>query len=163
MYSSLSRQDTLPAADPSWSYQGQPAWSSLSRQDTLPSENPLWSYSQVQGQPSPIPPRNEPLLYIPNNVDGLATALKNLQPRVPPTTFESLNGTDGTTDKFGKEIRRSMGSVPEVRTIIDGPFLSLQRSFQDSFNPKPCSHLDDALLLSRMTLLTIHGTLHFIY
>jgi len=64
----LSCQDTLPSEDPSWPYQGQPAPSSLSCQDTLPSEDPSWLYSRVQGQPAPIPPRNEPLLYIPNNV-----------------------------------------------------------------------------------------------
>jgi len=42
---------------------------SLSRQDTLPAEDPSWSYSRVPGQPAPIPPRNEPLLYIPNTLD----------------------------------------------------------------------------------------------
>ena len=37
----------------------------LSRQDTLPAEDPVWSYPQVApGLPAPIPPRNEPLLYI---------------------------------------------------------------------------------------------------
>jgi hypothetical protein len=148
----LSRQDTLPFEDPSWPYQGQPAPSSLSCQDTLPSEDPSWSYSWVQGQPAPIPPRNEPLLYIPNNVVDHELALKKLQPRIPPTTFESnLNGMriDGTTASDSGKIP----SFPEVR-IIDGPL---------SFLPKPCSQLDDTLLLSGMTLLTIHGTIYFIY
>jgi len=119
----LSRQDTLPSEDSSWPYQGQPAPSSLSRQDTLPSEDPSWSYSRVQGQPAPIPPHNEPLLYIPNNVVD-EVALQNLQPRVLPTTFESImNGmrTDGTTaGDFGK-----IPSFLEVR-IIDGPLSCLQ-------------------------------------
>ena len=76
----LSRQDTLPAEDPMWSYPraNDPALPtttpphepllnvpSLSRQDTLPAEDPVWSYPQVApGLPAPIPPRNEPLLYI---------------------------------------------------------------------------------------------------
>jgi hypothetical protein len=54
----------------------------LSRQDALPSEDPSWLYSWVQGQPAPIPPRTEPLLYIPNNVVD-EFALKNLQPSFP--------------------------------------------------------------------------------
>lgn len=45
-----------------------PHASKLSRQDTLPAEEPpSWSYSSVPGQPAPIPPRNEPLLFIPNH------------------------------------------------------------------------------------------------
>ena len=36
----------------------------LSRQDTLPAEDPSWSYSQGPGR---LPPRNEPLLFIPNH------------------------------------------------------------------------------------------------
>jgi len=43
----------------------------LFRQDTLPADSavPSWSYpkSQAPGLPAPIPPRNEPMLYIPNN------------------------------------------------------------------------------------------------
>jgi len=58
--------------------------SGLSRQDTLPAEDSSWSYSQVPGQPVPIPPRNEPLLYISNivddsNVHTTALCLKNLR------------------------------------------------------------------------------------
>jgi len=43
----------------------------LSREDTLPAEDPSWSYLQVPGKPAPIlvPPCNEPILYIPNVVD----------------------------------------------------------------------------------------------
>ena len=41
--------------------------SALSRQDTLPADDSSWSYSPVQGQPAPIPPRNEPLLFISNH------------------------------------------------------------------------------------------------
>ena len=59
----------------------------LSRQDTLPAEDPSWSYSRTPGQPPPIPPRNEPLLYIPH-----ATASKNLQlvHLPPPMTSKSI-------------------------------------------------------------------------
>ena len=107
--SGLSRQDTLPAKDPSWSYSpvpGQPApmatrngplvsisnhtahanalysmpgASGLSCQDTLPTEDPSWSYSPVPGRPAPIPPRNEPLLFISNHtVRANASCSKNL-------------------------------------------------------------------------------------
>jgi hypothetical protein len=82
----------------------------LSRQDTLPAEDPSWSYSQVRGpgQPSPIPPRNEPVLYIPRTVDdsdvhAIALCLKNLHTvkvhlPTPPANSESMNG-DGTMGK----------------------------------------------------------------
>jgi len=53
--------------------------SGLSRQDTLPAEDPSWSYSPVPGQLAPIPPRNEPLLFIPNyTAHDDAPCLKNL-------------------------------------------------------------------------------------
>jgi len=58
-----------------------PHSSGLSRHDTLPAEDPSWSYSPVPGQPAPIPPRNEPLLFIPNHIahhDTKALCLKNL-------------------------------------------------------------------------------------
>jgi hypothetical protein len=84
--------------------------SRLSRQDALPAEDPSWSYSQVRGpgQPSPIPPRNEPVLYIPRTVDdsdvhAIALCLKNLHTvkvhlPTPPANSESMNG-DGTMGK----------------------------------------------------------------
>ena len=79
----------------------------LSRQDTLPAEDPSWSYSQVRGpgQPAPIPPRREPLLYIPrashtaddSDVHAIALCLKNLRAvkvhlPTPPANSESMNG-----------------------------------------------------------------------
>jgi hypothetical protein len=78
---------------------------SLSRQDTLPAEDPLWSYSQVlgPGQPAPIPLRNEPMLHIPranhivddseSNVHTIAMRLKNLRNvkvHLPPANSESM-------------------------------------------------------------------------
>ena len=85
--------------------------SGLSREDTLPAEDPSWSYSRVPGKPPPIPPRNEPMLYIPNvvgdsNVHATAPYLKSLQlnvrlPQAPSTTPENIlydTRTDGTTD-----------------------------------------------------------------
>jgi hypothetical protein len=81
----------------------------LSRQDTLPAEDPSWSYSQIPGpgQPAPIPLRNEPMLYIPQanhtvdldlNVHAIAPCLKNLRTvkvhfPSPPANSESMNGT----------------------------------------------------------------------
>ena len=103
----------------------------LSRQDTLPAEDPSWSYSQVHGpgqpqvhgpgqpqvhgpgQPSPIPPRGEPVLYIPLanhrtvddlDVHAIALCLKNLCKTVkvhlptPPANSESMND-NGTMGK----------------------------------------------------------------
>ena len=55
--------------------------SGLSRQDTVPAKNPSWSYSPVPGQPAPIPPRNESLLFIPNHTahdSASESYLKNL-------------------------------------------------------------------------------------
>ena len=52
-----------------------PHASGLSRQDTLPAEDPLWSYPPVPG----IPGRNEPLLFIPNHAAAAQDdTLKNL-------------------------------------------------------------------------------------
>jgi hypothetical protein len=53
--------------------------SGLSRQDTLPAKDPLWSYQPAPGpgQPAPIPRRNEPLLFIPNHT-AHGDTLKNL-------------------------------------------------------------------------------------
>ncbi len=57
-----------------------PHASGLSRQDTLPAEDPSWSYPLVPGQVAPIPPRNEPLLFIFNHTahhDANASCSKN--------------------------------------------------------------------------------------
>lgn len=41
---------------------------SLTRSDTLPLiEPPIWSNTRPPAGPTPIPPRNEPILYIPSN------------------------------------------------------------------------------------------------
>jgi len=79
----------------------------LSRQDTLPAEDPSWLYSQVRGpgQPAPIPSRSEPVLYIPrandtvdhSDVHTIALCLKNLRTvkvhlPTPPANSESMNG-----------------------------------------------------------------------
>lgn len=97
----------------------------LSRQDTLPAEDISWSYTRVPGQPAPIPPRNEPLLYIHNSIvnsdysHATASCLKNLQPKIPPTTpsEKTLNNvrTDGTTDHVETTI--SAINFPQVCTL----------------------------------------------
>jgi len=111
--------------------------SGLSRQVTLPAEDPAWLYPRIPGQTAPIPPRNEPLLYIPSKiVDDLdilitASCLKNLQIKVHfPSKFTASDGTAlnahwhaGTATPFGS---------------------------------KPLGHLDDALLSSTMASLTIN-------
>ena len=107
--SGLSCQDTIPAEDPSWSYSpvperpapippcngplvfisnhtthantlySMPHASGLSHQDTLPAEDPSWSYLPVPGRPAPIPPCNEPLLFISNHpMHANASCSKNL-------------------------------------------------------------------------------------
>ena len=76
--------------------------SKLSRQDTLPAEDPLWSYSPAPGQPAPIPPRNEPLLFIPNHtVHANASCLENHSlaisegnPRIETLMASSINTTN---------------------------------------------------------------------
>jgi hypothetical protein len=70
----------------------------LSRQDTLPSEDPSWSYSQVPGQPAPIPPRNEPMLYIPNDTMDSSSNTRQWHADLkvhlpsPHANSESMNG-----------------------------------------------------------------------
>lgn len=110
----------------------------LSRQVTLPAEDPAWLYP-IPEQPAPtLPPRNEPLLYIPSNtvddsdLDMLVTAscLKNLQQvkvhfpsKITASTCAS-NAHAGTATPFGS---------------------------------KPLGHrLDDAHLSSTMASLTIN-------
>ena len=59
----------------SFRFVDMPHASGLSRQDTLPAEDPLWSYPPVPG----IPGRNEPLLFIPNHAAAAQDdTLKNL-------------------------------------------------------------------------------------
>lgn len=44
----------------------------LARQATLPADDPSWHKPQpLPGQPAPIPPRNEPILYIPTTVNSV--------------------------------------------------------------------------------------------
>jgi hypothetical protein len=86
----------------------------LSRQVTLPEEDPAWLYPRIPEQPAPIPPRNEPLLYIPSNTvddsDMLVTTscLKNLQVKVHfPSKFtastRASNAHAGTETPFGSK------------------------------------------------------------
>ena len=68
---SLTCEATIPADDPTWST-GQPLvvtnLTSLTCEVTIPAEDPTWSKpSHIPGQPQPIPPRNEPMLYIPKS------------------------------------------------------------------------------------------------
>jgi hypothetical protein len=65
----------------SFRFVDMPHASGLSRQDTLPAEDPLWSYPPPPGPglPAPIPSRNEPLLFIPNHTAAARDdTLKNL-------------------------------------------------------------------------------------
>ena len=112
--------------------------SGLSRQVTLPAEDPAWLLCPgIPGQPAPIPPRNEPLLYIPrdtvDNSDMLVTisCLKNLQ--VVKVHFPS---------KFTSPTRAS-----NAHTGTATPFGS-----------KSLGHLDDALLSSTMASLAINSS-----
>ena len=106
---------------------------SLSRQDTLPAEDPSWSYSQVPGpgQPAPIPVRNEPVLYIPqsnhtvddSNVHTIAMCLKNLRTvkvHLPPANSESMND-DGTVTQMTNtpNITNPDNSLGKVCSLID--------------------------------------------
>jgi hypothetical protein len=91
----------------------------LSRQDTLPAEDPSWSYPQVSGQVAPIPPRNEPMLYIPNivddsNVQATTLYMKNLQLNVPSTTPKSIlydTRTYGTSDTRIETLMTSAANI----------------------------------------------------
>lgn len=59
---------------------------SLTRSDTLPAiEPPVWSNTRPPTGPTPIPPRNEPILYIPSN--DLPPKLLKLQYLLDLKTF----------------------------------------------------------------------------
>ena len=91
----------------------------LSCQDTLPAEDPSWLYPQVLGQRAPIPPRNEPMLYIPNivddsNVQATTLYMKNLQLNVPSTTPKSIlydTRTYGTSDTCIETLMTSAANI----------------------------------------------------
>lgn len=129
--------------------------SGLSRQDTLPAEDPLWSYSRVPGQPAPIPPRNEPLLYISNvvndfNMHATASCLKNLRLRVhlPPhmaTMSESI-----LYDK------RTVGTT-QANICIENQDCDLRK---DSMTPQVCM-IDSGLLSSFCANPVSNQRLHF--
>jgi len=111
--------------------------SGLSHQVTLPAEDPAWPYPTIPKQPAPIPPCNEPLLYIPSNPvddsDMLVTAsecLKNL--RVVKVHFSS---------KFTASTPRASSAHAGTATPVGS---------------KPLGHSDDALLSSTMASLTIN-------
>ena len=70
--------------------------SGLSRQDTLPADDPSWSFSVVPGQPAPIPPRNEPLLFISNPTAH--ACLKNLPKDHATSRIEMLTSSTNTTN-----------------------------------------------------------------
>jgi hypothetical protein len=66
----LSGEATIRADDFVWSESshipGQPTGKPLSGEATIPADDFVWSESShIPGQPKPIPPQNEPLLYIP--------------------------------------------------------------------------------------------------
>src|SRR5882762_4616530 len=67
---SLSLESTISADDPAWS-KLEPSCNMqtgqlLSRESTIRADDPSWSKpSHISGHPVPIPPRNEPLIYIP--------------------------------------------------------------------------------------------------
>ena len=143
----------------------------LSRQDTLPTEDPSWSYSQVPGpgQPAPIPLRNEPVLYIPranhtvddSNVHTIAMCLKNLRTvkvHLPPANSESMNGHGTVTHAFNiTNPDNSLGKVCIIDVVFTcWPYCPKSKD-SDFFWPKPPSGLDDeALPLSAMAALAIH-------
>jgi len=146
----------------------------LSCQDTLPAEDPSWSYSRVPGQPAPIPPRNEPMLYIPNNtmdnsnLHATALCFKNLHLKVhlpsPPANSESTND-DGTVTLMTHASNMTnadhhLGKVCIIKsTLVSTCWLWCPKSKDFVARPlaKPLFGLDDeALPLSAMTALTIH-------
>jgi hypothetical protein len=112
---------------------------SLSRQVTLPAEDPAWLYPRIpELESAPIPPRNEPLLYIPSStVDDsdmlvAASCLKNLQIKVHfPSKFTASTPSDGTTSSAHAGTAAPFGSTP-------------------------LGDLNDALLSSTMASLTIN-------
>ena len=110
----------------------------LSRQDTLLSEDPSWSYSQVPGpgQPAPIPPRNEPMLYIPqanitvddSNVYDIALCLQNLHKvkvhlSTPPANSESIND-DGTITRASNTTNAADNSLGKVCVVLGFCYLN---------------------------------------
>ena len=74
----------------------------LSRQDTLPAEDPSWLYSQVRGpgQPAPIPPRSEPVLYIPRANDNLYEDMAADLPHSSTDVSEPIVVTRGIPSLF---------------------------------------------------------------
>jgi hypothetical protein len=90
----LSKVHLLPGAQQSLRFVDMPLASGFSRQDTLPAEDPSWSYSPVPGQPAPIPPRNEPLLFIPNHTahdNASCLTISEGNPRIETSSTDIIN------------------------------------------------------------------------
>ena len=132
--------------------------SALSRQDTIPAEDPSWSYLPVPGQPAPIPPRNEPLLFIPNH-----TALANvylpkdhLLPAAIEGNVETTSPTNTANSGYSdKEV--AVLNFHHVSMFFD--LVSHADCSTISQEPKPRSGMNDDILPSAaMASLTIHET-----
>ena len=111
--------------------------SALSRQDTLPTDDPLWSYpAQVPGQPAPIPPRNEPLLYIPSIVHASVWCSKNSQlvNLPPPTTSEPSILNDMKPNDLSTDADKTLITGTSATDIINPEHYSAERAM----NSKVC-------------------------
>lgn len=86
--------------------------SKLSRKDTLPDDDPAWSLPYCPpGQPRPLPPRNEPIFYIPR-----PGRIDNDPPRTvdPPRT----HAADSSSQSESAYVRlMEFGKFSETRTI----------------------------------------------
>ena len=68
----------------------------LSCESTIPADDPAWSKpSPILGQPQPIPPRNEPLLYI----SGAVQVAQEKQPVIHQKTRDTERGKHTRTGK----------------------------------------------------------------
>ena len=137
----------------------------LSRQDTLPSEDPSWSYSRVPGQPAPIPPRNEPILYIPNDaVDSSSNTRQwhadlRLEDHLPSphANSESMNGT--VILMTASHITNTIESdhyLGKVCIGVSNSHILILISQIKRTKPQASFGLDDEL--SAMAALTIHAS-----
>ena len=77
----------------------------LSCESTIPAEDPAWSKpSSIPGQPNPVPPRNEPLLYIPRHT------YNNGDPHTTPVKECSIDGCE-----LGSHLRLASGEVEDLQ------------------------------------------------
>lgn len=101
----------------------------LARSDTLEVLEPFWSNPRPSGGPTPIPPRNEPLLYIPSD-DLPPKLLKLLYLQVASLPQTLLSSSSAATIRSENDTL----DTPSDVSLLDAPVASGTNPFYAYIN-----------------------------